>query len=144
MRADYLNESSGSTFHYKKNVEMVTAARTLTAKDSGKVLTLDSAGGAYTITLPTATSGEQGTHYKFIVWEETPTAAITIAAGSAIISLVMKDPGGNASNSTAGTQVSNIVVGTTAQKGDYINAMFWQGEWVAECLSSIDDAVTTS
>ncbi len=144
MRADYLNESSGSTFHYKKNVEMVTAARTLTAKDSGKVLTLDSAGGAYSITLPTATSGEQGTHYKFIVWEETPTAAITIAAGSAIISLVMKDPGGNASNSTAGTAVSNIVVGTTAQQGDYINAMFWQGEWVAECLSSIDDAVTTS
>ena len=62
MRADYLNEISGSTFHYKKNVEMVTAARTLTAKDSGKVFTLDSAGGAYSITLPTATSGEQGTH----------------------------------------------------------------------------------
>jgi len=144
MRADYLNESSGSTFHHKKNVEMITAARTLTAEDSGKVFALDSAGGAYSITLPTATSGEDGTYYKFIVWEETPTGAVTLAAGSAIVSLVMKDPGGNASNSTAGTQVSNIVIGTSAQRGDYVNLMYWQGEWTAECMSSIDDAVTTS
>ena len=58
--------------------------------------------------------------------------------------MVMKDAGGNASNSTAGTQVSNIVIGTSAQKGDYINIMAAGDEWVAECLSSIDDAVTTS
>ena len=56
----------------------------------------------------------------------------------------MKDAGGNASNATAGTQVSNIAIGTSAQKGDYINIMAAGGEWVAECLSSIDDAVTTS
>ncbi len=144
MRADYLNESSGATFHHKKNVEMITAARTLDANDSGKVFMLDSAGGAYSITLPTATSGEDGTYYKLVVWEETPTGAITLAAGSAIVSLVMKDAGGDASNSTAGTQVSNIVIGTSAQRGDYVNLMYWQGEWTAECMSSINNAVTTS
>ena len=79
-----------------------------------------------------------------IVEEETPTAIITVAAGSAIISLVMKAAGGNASNSTAGTQVSNILIGATAQKGDYVNLLFANGEWLAECMSSIDDAVTTS
>ena len=144
MRADYLNENSGSSFAYKKKVEYVSAARTLDEDDGGKVFMLDSADGAYSITLPTAANGQDGTSYKFVVWEETPTAIITIAAGSAIVSMVMKDAGGNASNSTAGTQVSNILVGATSQRGDYINMMFWQGEWVADCMSSIDDAVTTS
>jgi hypothetical protein len=144
MRADYLNENSASTFSLLKKCERVKVARTLTAADSGKVFFLDSAGGAYAITLPTASNGEAGISYKFIVEEETPTAIITLAAGSAIVSMVMKDAGGNASNSTAGTQVSNILIGATAQKGDYVNMLWFGGEWVAECLSSIDDAVTTS
>ena len=88
MRSDYLNENSGATNGHKKKVEKITAARTLTNDDSGKVFMLDSAGGAYSITLPTASSAEEGIYYKFIVEEETPTADITIAAGRAIISLV--------------------------------------------------------
>ena len=142
MRSAVLEQNSGITAGVKKKVDNVTEARTLTNDDSGRVYMLDSAGGAYSITLPTAL--EDGVYYKFVVSEETPTGAITIAAGSAIISLVMKDAGGNASNSTAGTQVSNLVIGTSAQKGDYINMMAAGAEWVCECLSSIDDAVTTS
>jgi|TARA_Y100000296_G_scaffold954_1_gene961 hypothetical protein len=142
MRSAYLEQNSGVTAGVKKKVENITVARTLTSDDSGKVFMLDSAGGAYSITLPTAL--EDGVYYKFVVSEETPTGAITIAAGSAIVSLVMKDAGGDASNSTVGTQVSNIVVGTSAQKGDYINVMAAGDEWVCECLSGINDAVTTS
>ena len=115
MRSDYLNENSCATFGLKKKVEPITVARTLSNDDSGKVFRLDSAGGAYSITLPTASTGEDGVYYKLIVEEETPTAIITVAAGSAIVSLVMKDAGGNASNSTAVTQVSNILIGTSAQ-----------------------------
>jgi len=144
MRADYLNNSSCSTFGLKKKVEKIVAAKTLKNDDSGKVFLLDSAGGAYTITLPTAALGEEGVYYKFIVEEETPTGAITLAAGSAIVSFVMKDAGGNASNSTAGTQVSNIVIGTSAQKADYVELLFAGGEYVGSSLSSIDDAITTS
>jgi len=142
MRSAFLEQNSGVTAGVKKKVENVTEARTLTNDESGKVFMLDSAGGAYAVTLPTAL--EDGVYWKFVVSEETPTGAITIAAGSAIVSLVMKDAGGNASNSTAGTQVSNVIIGTSAQKGDYINIMAVGNEWVAECLSSIDDAVTTS
>ena len=142
MRSAVSEQNSGATAGVKKKVEKITVARTLTNDDSGKVFMLDAAGGAYSITLPT--SLEDGVYYKFVVSEETPTGAITIAAGSAIVSLVMKDAGGNASNSTAGTQVSNLVIGTSAQKGDYINMMAAGAEWVCECLSSIDDAVTTS
>ena len=142
MRSALLEQNSGVTAGVKKKVETVTEARTLTNDESGKVFMLDSAGGAYSITLPTAL--EDGVYYKFVVSEETPTGAITIAAGSAIVSLVMKDAGGNASNSTAGTQVSNLIIGTSAEKGDYINLMAAGGEWVGECLSGIDNAVTTS
>ena len=62
MRSDYLNQNSGQTAGFKKKVEEIKVARTLTNDDSGKVFTLSSAGGAYSITLPTATSGEQGVH----------------------------------------------------------------------------------
>ena len=142
MRSAFLEQNSGATAGVKKKVVNVDAAITLTNDDSGKVYMLSATGGTVAVTLPT--SLEDGVYYKFIVEEETPSNAITIAAGSAIVSLVMKDAGGNASNSTAGTQVSNIVIGTSAQKGDYINIMAAGDEWVAECLSSIDDAVTTS
>ena len=143
MRAATREKNSGKGGFLQK-IEPITVARTLVEADSGKVFMLSSADGAYQITLPTASTGVDGCHYKFIVEEETPTGAITIAAGSAIISLVMKDAGGDASNSTVGTQVSNLIVGTSAQKGDYINIMFTGGEYVAEAMSGINDAITTS
>lgn len=143
MRAATREKNSGKGGFLQK-IEPITVARTLVEADSGKVFMLSSADGAYQITLPTASTGVDGCHYKFIVEEETPTGAITIAAGSAIISLVMKDAGGDASNSTVGTQVSNLIVGTSAQKGDYINIMFTGGEYVAEAMSGINNAITTS
>ena len=144
MRSDILNQNSQQTGNYKKKCLLVNADITLTEADSGKVILLDAAAGTVAVTLPTATSGEDGIYYQFIVWEETPSNAITLAAGSAIVSLVMKDPGGDASNSTAGTQVSNIVIGTSAERGDYVNLLFFGGEWTADCMSGINNAVTTS
>ena len=142
MRSDYLNVNSGHTGSYVKKIEEVGAARTLTTEDSGKVFTCESSGGAFSITLPTTLV--DGVHYKFIVWEETPTADITIAAGSAIVSMVHKDAGGDAAASTAGTQVSNVILDTTAQRGDYVNIMAYDGEWLAEAMSSINAGIHTS
>ena len=143
-RASYLEENSGATFGIKRKVEKITAARTLTNDDSGKIFMCDSAGGAYEITLPTASTCEDGVYYKFIVEEETPTGDITIAAGSAIISLVAKDAGGDAAVSTAGTQVSNVILDTTAQKGDYVELMFVAGEYVGSSMSGINNGIQTS
>tara|TARA_R100001086_G_scaffold209795_1_gene125615 strand:- start:34 stop:486 length:453 start_codon:yes stop_codon:yes gene_type:complete len=126
------------------NVEHITAAKTLEEKDSGKVFMCSSEGGAYEITLPTAALGQNGAVYKFIVHEETPTADITIAAGSAIISLVNKDAGGDAANSTAGTQVSNVILDTTAQRGDVVELMYWNGEYYGTALSGINNGIQTS
>tara|TARA_R100001082_G_scaffold99547_1_gene68332 strand:+ start:549 stop:977 length:429 start_codon:yes stop_codon:yes gene_type:complete len=142
MRSDYLNENSGKTDGYKKKVEYINAARTLTSEDSGKVFMCAATGGAVAITLPTTLV--DGVHYKFIVWEETPSNDITIGAGSAIVSMVHKDAGGDAAASTAGTQVTNVILDTTAQRGDYVNIMAWNGEWVAEAMSSINAGIHTS
>ena len=142
MRSDILNVNSQNTGSAKQKVVNLTVAATLTEEDSGKVFAVDSAGGAYAITLPTTL--EDGIFYKFVVWEETPTADVTIAAGSAIISGVNKDAGGDAANSTAGTQVSNVILDTTAQRGDWVCLTAINGEWAMEAFSSINNGIQTS
>ena len=131
-------------FDVRKNVHNVDGAYTMLTSDSGKVFTLSSTAGACEITLLPAASLVEGWNCKLIVKEDTPTGIITVAAGSAIIDLVMKDSGGNASNSTAGTAVSNILIGTAAKQGDYINILCDGSTYYAECLSSTDDSLTTS
>lgn len=146
MRSDVLNSNSNSygKVHDVKDVELVSAAKTLTLSDSGKVFMCESSGGAYSITLPPATENKVGWNCKFIVWEETPTADITIAAGSAILSGVNKDAGGDAANSTAGTQVSNIILDTTAERGDVVEVMYYGDEYVFTAFSSINNGIQTS
>ena len=129
-------------FNTRKRIVDLDGAYTVLASDSGTVFTLSATGGTVAITLPTTL--EEGLHYKFVTLEDTPSNAITIGAGSAIIDMVHKDAGGNASNSTAGTAVSNIIVGATSTQGDYINIFTDGTTWYAECLSGIDDAITTS
>ena len=131
-------------FDVRKNVHNVDGAYTMLTSDSGKVFTLSSTAGACEITLLPAASLVEGWNCKLIVKEDTPTGIITVAAGSAIIDLVMKDSGGNASNSTAGTAVSNILIGVAAKQGDYINILCVGSTYYAECLSSTDDSITTS
>ena len=149
MRSDYLNNNSSKSAGVKKKIINVNSALTVTNEMSGSVFMLSATGGTVAITLPVGSGtgtnvAEDGVFYKFIVEEETPSNAITIAAGAALISFVMKDAGGDASNSTAGTQISNIVIGTTAEKADYVELMFVNGEWVGSALSSINNAITTS
>ena len=102
---------------------------------------LSATGGTVAVTLPT--SLENGVFYSFIVEEETPSNAITIAAGSAIVSFVGLDVSGTLA-STAGTQVSNVIIGTSAQKADSIELMAAGNEWVGTALSGINGSVTTS
>ena len=129
-------------FNTRKNVHAIDGAYTVLASDSGKIFMLSATGGTVAITLPTTL--EEGLQYKFVVLEDTPSNAITIAAGSAIIDLVQKDAGGDAANSTAGTAVSNIVVGTSATQGDLINLFTDGTTWYGEVLSGINNAITTS
>ena len=125
-------------------VENITAAVTLTNEDCGKIFMLDSAGGAYEITLPVAANLESGWNCKFVTKEDTPTADITIAAGSAIIDFVQKDAAGDAGASTAGTAVSNILVEAASKQGDYISIFTDGTSYYAHGLSGVATGHTTS
>ena len=131
-------------FNTRKNIHALDGAYTMLASDSGKTFMLSATGGTVAITLLPAADLVEGWNCKFVVLEDTPSNAITIGAGSAIIDMVMKDAGGNASNSTAGTAVSNLIVGTSSTQGDYINIFCDGSTYYAECLSGINDAITTS
>ena len=126
-------------FNTRKNIHALDAAYTVLDSDSGKVFMLSSTGGAYSITLPTAPV--EGFFCKFIVDENTPTGDITIDAGSAIIDFVQKDAGGDASNSTVGTQKQYIVLHTECTKGDYVNLLSDGTSYYGEVMSGINDAI---
>mgnify|MGYP003649651135 FL=1 len=149
MRSDVLNKNSQHT-DWKKKVELIGVARTLTEVDSGKEFYLESSGGAFSITLPTGADIEDGVNYKFWVQENTPTAAITLAAGSAIvfgkINETEVDTGddGPGSSADGATGVSNVILGTSALKGDFIELDAYGGHWFLNGQSGKDGAVTTS
>ena len=149
MRSDYLNVNSQHS-NWKKKTELVGAARTLTADDSGKEFYLESTGGAFSITLPTGAGVEDGVNYKFLVQENSPTGAITIAAGSAIVfgrvteTEVDTGDDGPGSSADGATGVSNDIIGTSALQGDFIELDAYDGEWYLNGKSGKDGTVTTS
>ena len=131
-------------FNTRKNLHALDGAYTMLESDSGKTFMLSATGGTVAITLLPAADLIEGWFCKFVVLEDTPSNAITIGAGSAIIDGVQKDAGGDAANSTAGTAVSNIIVGTSATQGDVIDLFCDGNTYYFECLSGINNAVTTS
>ena len=131
-------------FNTRKNIHALNGAYTMLASDSGKTFMLSATGGTVAITMLPIASIVEGWNCKFVVDENTPSNAITIGAGSAIIDGVQKDAGGDAANSTAGTAVTNIVVGTSSTQGDVIDLFCDGSTYYFECLSGINNAVTTS
>lgn len=149
MKTSVLNNSSGDygKQYSKKVVEAITVDKVLDADDSGKFFTLDSAAGAVAITLPTSLAS--GINYKFVVKEHTPTAAITIAAGSAIawgkISESEVDTGDDAPGANVnGTGISNLIIGTTAVKGDWVEFCCDGSGWYFDGNAALDATWTTS
>ena len=141
MAKDLTPYATGS----RLNMSTINGAYTILASDSSKVFMIDdnSAGSAYTVTLPTTLV--EGTEYKFVVRQAGSLAAVvTIDAGSAstrLIDFVMKDAGGDASNSTAGTSVQYMKFTATSVQGDYINLFTDGTSWYGEAMSSINDAI---
>ena len=150
MRSDILNANSQQTGNYKLKTLLVNADITLTEADSGKVIWLDAAAGTVAVTLPTGGNIEDGIYYKFWNNENTPTGAITFAAGSAIVfgkineTEVDTSDDGPGSSVDGATGVSNVIWGTSALKGDYLEFSSYGGHWYLNGQSGKDGAVTTS
>ena len=129
---------------YQKAVLSVGSNKTLDPSESGRLVFLESSAGAFQLTLPSAAAG---LHYRLMVTEDTPTGAITVAAGSAIIFGAQNESvtsHGTAPGSSGGTGVSNLIIGTTAKKGLFIELYSDGTGWYFFGNSIVDGSVTTS
>ena len=125
-------------------VVALTSATTLHPEDSGKIFTLDSAGGAYAITLPTV-ADSVGCVFKFIVLENTPTADITISSNAAnIFGNLMIQSDTNEDNRVAAAGVTNVLVDTTALKGDMVEFIGTGTNYFVQGFGSVQGAFTTA
>uniref|UniRef100_A0A6M3KCM7 Uncharacterized protein n=1 Tax=viral metagenome TaxID=1070528 RepID=A0A6M3KCM7_9ZZZZ len=123
--------------------ETITAAKTLYRNDSGKVFMLTAA-AAYSVTIDSSLK-VAGSKLKFIVDEDTPTGAVTIAFGSAIVYGNLEQQADTAEdNRVACAGVSNLIVGTTALKGDYLEVTSDGTYFYVSGMSSIQTAMSTS
>ena len=144
-RGSILERNSGNG-GYLLPVLKISAAKSLDAiDDSGKIFVVANAGSAYSISLPTTL--EVGTQYK-LIFEDSPNAAVTIAAGSAImfgkIGEAEVDTSDDAPGSAGSTGVSNVIFGTTADEGDHIDIVCDGTKWYFNGMAAVDGAVTTS
>ena len=126
-------------FDTRKNVHTLTAAYTVLASDSGKVFMLNSAGGAFAVTLPTL---EAGLMYKFI--SSDTTADVTVSSSTADIDIVGLDSETDVGFSGAGTAKTNIIFELAGHKSQYVNLYCDGTGWYAEGMASVDDGITVA
>ena len=130
---------------YQKAVLSVGSAKTLDPSESGRLVWLESSSGAFSLTLPSVAAG---LHYRMMVTEHTPTGAITIAAGSAFIfgkiNETEVDTGDDGPGSNGNTGVSNLIIGVSAVRGDWVEFYSDGTSWYIHGSSAADGAFTTS
>ena len=131
-------------FNTRKNVQDLTVAYTVLESDSGKIFMVDSAAGAYEITMPTTVANLEGFHCKFITKEDTPTGDVTIAFGSAIVDGYSDDATADIGVGTGGTAVSNILIEAASKQGDALDVMCDGTTWYFEAKSQVHNGFTTS
>ena len=127
-------------FNTRKNVHTLKAAYTVLASDSGKVFMINSAGGAFNVTLPT--SLEDGLMYKFISVDT--TADVQILSTTDIIDIVGLDSETDAGFSSAGTAKGKIILEAAGHKSQYVNLYCDGTSWYGEGMASVDDGITVA
>jgi hypothetical protein len=96
------------------------AARTVLPEESGTTFTVESAGGAYDVTLPAVALG-RGCRFRFIAAENTPNADITIKSdGANIKGVIHVQSDTNEDNLISVTGHTNVLFDTTCLIGDWI------------------------
>ena len=129
----------------QKAVVSVGSDKTLDPSESGRLVWLESSAGAFDLTLPSVAAG---LHYRMVVTEHTPTGAITIGAGSAIIfgkiNETEVDTDDDGPGSSGATGASNLIIGVSAHKGDWVEFYSDGTSWYIHGSSAADGAFTTS
>ena len=129
---------------HKAKITALIVATVLTVEDSGTIFTLDSALGAYAVTLP-AVALSAGCVFKFVVLEDTPTADITISSDAAnIFGNLMIQSDTNEDNRVAAAGVTSVLVDTTALKGDMVELTGTGANYFVTAIGGVQGAFTTA
>ena len=132
---DIVLKGDGHLSGHKRVVEALSSAKSLTVADSGKVFTLDSDGGAFAITLPTATSAAEATAmvgctYTVVDYDISGNN-VTIVRGDtsndAITGGACSIADGAAAGITVGSNVITFVGGTSVQ-GDNVTVVCYYAD----------------
>ena len=136
---------NGFSMSNRVAVEEVTAAKTLTANDCGKLFTVDAA-GAFTITLPDP--GEAGAGWNCtILCSDAPGGNVTITAGSTILHAV--GYGADVTDTSnypasAGTAQLKIVLSTNCDEGDLVDLVTDGTLWYARIITHAQNGATVA
>ena len=124
----------------KRIIENVTAAKTLTEGDSGKVFTIDADGSAFDITLPA--NATVGWHATFLMADVHGSQDVSIvAATSDTIEGVLVDA--SPTNMSAADKIT--FVGGTSVLGDQVEIVSTDGTtWFARSFSGANGGITAT
>jgi hypothetical protein len=124
---------------YVNNILAISAAKTLTAAQSGCVISLTSAGTNYIVTLP-PTASSAGINYKFVLTVTAGTNTVQIATNAAETTM-QGIIFGNATK-VACVSKATITYGTTSLIGDAVDMVCDGTGWNVRAWSQIAGAFT--
>ena len=135
---------SGTFSGAQKVVESLTAAKTLTVADSGKIFTLNLAAG-FDVALPALTAANiTGCVYEFIVETATSGGAYTITGGTAdkMSGRVVDSSGGNEDEEIALTGDKVNLTDGNAKPGDRVTILCTSNGYHAYAITGATGAAT--
>ena len=137
-----MSENLNKQFSPVRVVEDLTAAKTLDVFDSGKIFTLNLAGG-FAVTLPSPTADDiTGVTYTFIVKTAPSGGDYTLTVGNVdlIVGTVYSSTGGDADSDGAADTVT--FADGAAIAGDRVELIFDGVKCFAYCFCNADAGIT--
>jgi hypothetical protein len=138
-----LTHVTNDVLRQRAEVEVISAAQTLTAADSGKVFILDAAAGA-TVTLPAL---EEGLYFKFIVGAAFATTNWVIdSAEGDNINGIIADMGSTVAVVLAAGEDQINFVATAESIGDHVEliADYANSQWIVSGMCGINGGITAT
>ena len=138
-----LTHVSNDVLRQRGEVEVISAAQTLTAADSGKVFILDAAAGA-TVTLPAL---EEGLKFKFVVGAAFATSnwVIASAEGDNIHGIII-DMGGTPAGVPASGEDQINFVASAESIGDWVELVcdYSNSQWLVSGMCAANGGITAT
>jgi len=138
-----LTHVTNDVIRQRGEVEVISAAQTLTAADSGKVFILDAAAGA-TVTLPAL---EEGLSFKFIVGAAFATSNWIVASAEGDnINGIIADMGATPAGVPASGEDQINFVNSAETVGDYIELVcdYANSQWLVSGMCAANGGITAT